>query len=504
MAANPNRKGTPRRGTPRSGSPRQAPAAPSRKAPLFAKKGPGAAMPRPKAPTPAGNPMGRPRAAAAPSPGARKPAAGLLGTGGKAPARKPAAPKSRPRPQSRRAAVPGKGPSGAAPLARGARRKGAPKLELKNPFAGIGGKKPAATPGAVASAGPVPSFIAGGSPAPASGREARERHQRAGTVKALGLVAGAICVFGVVVLIAFFVLRDSSLFSVDSVEIEASTHVSESDVSKLLTVAGGTTLLNVDSADIEAQLKRDPWVQSVQITREFPHTLKLTIQEQSADLFVVMASGSLGWYLGSGGTWIEPAKITVADGQSVNDAALRKARSEGVTLVTGVPATVDPAAGSAATDEVLAAVQAFRSGFSPDFSSKVVSYDASSADAVSCVLESGVRILLGSATNISYKEEIASSLISKYPGQVTYINVRTPASPSVRRVGSDDVTQGTGADGGQEASSPAAASSSSGSGASAEASSGEADSGAESAGEASGEGSAEGAATAASDAGASE
>lgn len=446
MSANLNRKGTPRRGTPRSAAPRQSLGAPAPKAPLSAPRGAKPSMPR----TQAGKPS------RAPSLGSRKPAAPLSATTGRAPARKPAAPRAkakaaprakarpqagRPARSARKAATEGSG------LALGKRAKGSPKLELKNPFAGIGGKKPAATPSAVAAAGPVQSFIEGGAPAPASGREARERHQRAGAVKVLGLAAAAVCVLGVVALIAFFALRDSSVFSVENVEVEASAHVSQADVSKLLTVPEGTTLLNVDSSDIEAQLKRDPWVQSVKLTREFPHTLKVSVQEQSADLLVVMASGSIGWYLGSGGSWIEPVKISVPEGQSVNDAALKKARSEGVTLVTGVPATVDPSAGSAATDDVLAAVQAFRSGFSADFSSKIVSYDASSADAVSCVLESGVRVLLGSATNISYKEEIASALLSKYPGKVTYINVRTPSSPSVRRVGSDDVTQGSGADG---------------------------------------------------------
>ncbi len=390
---------------------------------------------------------------------------GLKAPGKMTLARKPVGPGPGKRPQTRpqtgsqtrsqargRAGRPVSAPpkgTGTGPLARVKRGASSTGLELKNPFAGINGKRPAATPGAVASSGSVPSFLSGGAPTPAaSGREARERHQRAGAVKALGLAAAAVCVFGVVVLIAFFVLRDSMMFSVESIVVEASAHVSEADASKLLTVSDTTTLLNVDVADIEAQLKRDPWVQSVELTREFPHTLKLTIREQSADLLVVMASGSLGWYLGSGGSWIEPVKITVADGQSVNDAALKKARSEGVTLVTGVPATVDPVAGSAATDDVLAAVQAFRAGFSEEFSSKVVSYDASSADAVSCVLESGVRVLLGSATNIAYKEEVASALLAKYPGQVTYINVRIPSTPSVRRVSSDDVAQGTGADGG--------------------------------------------------------
>ena len=161
-----------------------------------------------------------------------------------------------------------------------------------------------------------------------------------------------------------------------------------------------------------------------------------------------MNSGSLGWYLGSSGSWIEPTKIEVSEGQSVNDAALAKARAEGVVLVTGVPATVNPASAQPATDDVLTAVKSFREGFSSEFAAKVVSYDASSTDAISCVLESGVQISLGSATNISYKEQVASALLEKYPGQITYINVRKPASASVRKVGSVDVTQGTGADGG--------------------------------------------------------
>lgn len=312
----------------------------------------------------------------------------------------------------------------------------------------------AAAPKAPA-AGAVPAFLgraaqqAGGTAAaPLSGRERREQHQQADRVKLIGGAVVAVCAVGLAVLIAFFVLRDSAIFSVDNVVVEGTTHVSESDVRNLLTLEDGTTLLNIDKDQINDQLKRDPWVASVEVERQFPHTVKLTVVEQQVDMLVVMNSGSLGWYLGSSGSWIEPTKIEASEGQSVNDAALAKARAEGVVLVTGVPATVNPASAQPATDDVLTAVKSFREGFSSEFAAQVVSYDASSTDAISCVLESGVQISLGSATSISYKEQVASALLEKYPGQITYINVRKPASASVRKVGSVDVTQGTGADGG--------------------------------------------------------
>ena len=355
--------------------------------------------------------------------------------------------------------------------------------KAQKPLIGLGSSTKASAKGAPKNAakaarasqqqGQVPSFLVtaakGGSPAdvlgtrnkPASGREARERHQRAGSVKLVGGIVAGVCALGLIALIVFFVLRDSSVFSVDQIIIEPTEHVSQSDAANLLHVEDGTTLLNFDKADIENQLKRDPWVGSVSVERQFPHTLSITIEEQSIAALVVMNSGSMGWYLGTSGSWIEPVKIEVADGESVNDAALAVARAQGVLLITGVPATVEPKAGSEATDDVLSAVSSFCDGFSSDFLSQIVSFDASSSDAVSCVMQSGVKVSLGSAANISYKEQVAAALLEKYAGQITYINVRTPSSASVRRVGTGDVTQGTGADGASATSGDAASTSAS-------------------------------------------
>ncbi len=414
--ADANRKGTPRKGTPRTGASRP---------------GAGGGLGRGPARSGSSRPAAKARRPQRPQRPAKSPRLAAPG---------PAAPRKAAARTSGRTSTPRAG------AARQARPSGAKKfqLTLKNPFDGVKSAAQAPTPPV---AGARPSFLdraaAGG--AVSTGKERREQHQREGALRFAGGVVALVCALGLAALVAFFVLRDSAIFSVEDVVVEATAHVSESDISNLLSVTGGTTLLNVDRAQIEEQLKRDPWVASVSVERQFPHTLRLTVTEQDVQAIVVMNASSIGWYLSGSGSWIEPVKISTADGQSVDDAALALARAEGVLLITGVPATCDPVAGAEATDDVLLAVKSFQEGFSQDFSSKIVSYEAASADAVSCVLESGVQVSLGAATNISYKEQVAAALIEKYPGQITYINVRVPSSASVRRISSDDVTQGSGA-----------------------------------------------------------
>lgn len=282
--------------------------------------------------------------------------------------------------------------------------------------------------------------------APQGGKERRERYQRGQSAKAVVGVVGGVAALAVVLVVAYFVLRSSSAFAIQNVVCEPTEHVTESDIKNLLSVPEGSTLLNFDGAAIEASLKKDPWVGSVSFERQFPDTLKVVVNEQSTDALVVMNAGSIAWYLGASGSWIQPTKVTVAQNQSVNDAALAQATSEGVLLITDVPSSVSPKSGSEATDDVFSAVRSFRDGFSADFSSQVVSYSAPSTDNISCTLASGVEISLGSASQISAKESIVKEILAAHPGKVTFINVRVPSSTgsSYRSIDSDDVEAGTG------------------------------------------------------------
>ena len=259
---------------------------------------------------------------------------------------------------------------------------------------------------------------------------------------------GGLVALALVGLVALFVLRDSAVFLIESVEAEPTEHVTQTDIQNLVHVPAGSTLLNVDTDAVEAALKKDPWVADVTFERVFPHTLRIEIVEQRVEALVVMNTGSVAWYLGDADIWIQPTKIEAAEGQSVNDAALAQALADGCLLITDVPATVSPAAGSVATDEVLDAVAAFRRGFSEEFLSQVVSFSAASPDSITCTLKNGVEILLGSPTDIAAKETVVTRTLEQHPGAVTYINVRVvtdPAvRPTVRLVDSDNVEAGDG------------------------------------------------------------
>lgn len=304
------------------------------------------------------------------------------------------------------------------------------------------------------SRGSTPAFLArrpssGAAPRPA---ERRQRHQRAQVLRVAVVVLGALAALAVVAAVALFALRDAPVFKINQIEFEPTEHISAEDVQNLARVPEGSTLLNVDTSAIEESLRRNPWVGSVSFVREFPGTLRVVIQEQRPDMLVVMASGSMAWYLGDAGTWIEPVPLQTAEGQSVDDAALAVAQESGCLLVTDVPPSVDPEAGSAATDEVLTAVQQFREGFSSDFSDQVVSYGAPSAENISCVLKSGVEVSLGSPDSISEKEQIVEAYLDQYPGHVVRINVRVPSDPTFREIDSDSVEAGDGVSVGEDAS----------------------------------------------------
>ena len=212
----------------------------------------------------------------------------------------------------------------------------------------------------------------------------------------------------------------------------------------------GSTLLNVDTGALEESIKREPWVGSVGFERLFPNTLKITITEQVPDMLVVMSSGSVGWYLGTAGSWIEPTRIEAAEGQSVDDAALALAQSEGCLLVSGVPSTVDPEASAPATDAVLDAIEQFREGFSSDFASQIVRFSAPAPENISCTLASGVEVSLGAPTDIEEKEAIVSAYLEQHPNSLVSINVRVISSPAYREIASDNVQQGNGVSAGAE------------------------------------------------------
>ena len=284
---------------------------------------------------------------------------------------------------------------------------------------------------------------------PATRRKQAQR--KAGAASILMRVLAVLGILLVLGAVGYLVARNTSLFSIDQIEAAPTEHLSAEDISKLASVEQGANLLNVDSQGIAASLCKNPWVSSVDIERSFPHTLKITIHERQVGALVLMSRGSLAWYIGTDDVWIEPVTVTGTEQKSARDSALELARQKNAVLVTDVPATVEPISGETATDAEIQALSAYAQGFSEQFLAGISGFSAASVESISCTLSSGVEVSLGQPEQIQVKEAIVTELIKRFPSGLTYINVRTPANPSYRRIGTDYVQtpQQTGASGGE-------------------------------------------------------
>lgn len=258
------------------------------------------------------------------------------------------------------------------------------------------------------------------------------------------LIGGIAIAVASLALIVFLILSVSPVFSITTIETQGSEHVSQDSIAKLAQIPAGTTLLNVDEKAVEDNIKKNPWVSSINIERKFPNTLSISVNERTISAIVLMNSGSVAWYLGNDGCWIEPVTLDRSNGQTSEAAALALATSTGCILIKNVPATVQPVAGGKATDDMIQAVQEYQEGFSSAFSAQIVSYAANSVESLSCLLSNGVDVSLGAATSIAAKEAAITTILNEHAGKITYINVRVPSNPTYRSVDSDKVGQGTG------------------------------------------------------------
>lgn len=266
--------------------------------------------------------------------------------------------------------------------------------------------------------------------------------QLAGLIGRLAVVAAILAVAGV---LAFYVMKMLPVFTIVSIDTEATEHLTQEDIANLANVVEGTTLLNVDEEEIGKNLRKNPWVAEVSVHRVFPDKLRIEVRERRITTLVLMGSSSFAWYIGEGNVWLEPATLSIAEDQTAKDAAAALAAEKGALFVTDVPATISPSAGSEVADEVLLAVDTYVRELPEQIGSQVVYYSASSIEGISCVLSSGIEVSLGAPTQIEQKAAVLAQILEQYPGEITYVNVRVPASPSYRRIDSGTVQPGTGA-----------------------------------------------------------
>ena len=254
----------------------------------------------------------------------------------------------------------------------------------------------------------------------AAKRDERERRQRVMRARLYASVAAAVLLIGLVAW-GIVSLYNAQIFVVREVRVEGTSLLTQEHVMQLAAVPAETTLLRVPSAAITKRVRRDPWVQSVRVERDFPSTLMIRVVERKPAV-VVDAGGTNLWMVSNDGVWLGKSTVVASD-----------------TIIVRDLDRPMPAVGKKTTSkELLNAIQIAR-GISPQLRNMVRAISAPTIDKTALITADDVEVFVGAATQLERKDRIARSILAKEKGKVVYINVRVPGHETWR--GLDSLNQ---------------------------------------------------------------
>ncbi len=215
----------------------------------------------------------------------------------------------------------------------------------------------------------------------------------------VGLIAAAVvAVIVASVLVAYF----TPMLSVRQIEVDGAASVTESEIVGALAVPLGERLVSVDTGAAAQRVASIPALASVRVQRMYPSTVRVTVIERVAVVFVDKPDGT-----------------HLLDSSGVDFAVAPPAPGV-VRLVTDSPGADDPATKSALA--VLDSMPIVLRG-------QVAEVRASSISDVSLLMLDGRTLVWGDSEQAERKSAVALALLSQ-PGQI--LDVSSPDLPTTK------------------------------------------------------------------------
>lgn len=228
------------------------------------------------------------------------------------------------------------------------------------------------------------------------------------------------------------VLYNSDVLAVEQVSVSGVNHLSTEELTELAAIPEGSTLLNIDANGISSRLTSNPWVESVTVDRIPPHGINLNITERAISAVVEVtvddSKNTERWVLAADGMWL----MEIPDRDSEEGKALPEQVYQDVDSaleITDIPYGSKPEAGTFCNNANIENALAIIDGMTTELADQVKSVSAASSDSTTLTLDNGVEIAFGDDRDIRDKERVCLELLSKYPNQISYINVRTVNNP---------------------------------------------------------------------------
>lgn len=244
----------------------------------------------------------------------------------------------------------------------------------------------------------------------------------------------------------YIYLYSTNAFKIENVKITGVAHLTDDEMNQLIDMPQDTTLLKVDTDVIKKRLKRDAWIQDVNIVLDFPNTLVINVIERPITAIVEVPTSSAdmksstdttqdsivrNWAISADHIWLMP----VPDRNSETASKINQqiyADAEGVMHIVDVSPSVQPEIGSVCTDEAVNNAIDVVAAMTTDLKGQVKNVKATDANSTNLILTNGVEIAVGTSENLREKERVCQELLEKYEGKISYINVRNANNPTWR------------------------------------------------------------------------
>ena len=241
----------------------------------------------------------------------------------------------------------------------------------------------------------------------------------------------------VVLLAAWAVVYNSPAFTIQNVQVNGVEHLTSNEVSQLVNVPEGETLLRVDTGTIRNRLMQTAWIEDVEVKRAFPHTLEIDVTERSVQAVVEIPTGAGStvkkWAIASDHIWLMP--IPEADSEAAKTTSAQiYADAEAALHIVDVPYGTKAEIGQVCTDSNVNNALDIVNGMTTELAGRVVQVSAAGPAETTLVLDNGVEIAFGKAEDIRDKERVILKILEDNPDGVAYINVRMVEAPTWRAV----------------------------------------------------------------------
>ncbi|MEI2729856.1 MAG: cell division protein FtsQ/DivIB [Candidatus Nanopelagicales bacterium] len=224
------------------------------------------------------------------------------------------------------------------------------------------------------------------------GRRPRLPNWSKRTWQILAALLAIVFVFGV------WLFYFSSVFALESLVVEGVRTVNPTDVGQRADLGAGTPLAQVNPADVEARVMGISAIDSVKVTRRWPHMIVISVVER--DRVAALKDGDRWATLDAHGFAFDFTKKK-PQGLPVVEAPEGPARTAAIEVAAQLPA---------------------------DVASKIKKVTADRPDNVTLTTSSGVTVAWGSPEQSELKANILRALLAKTKNK--WIDVRLPSTPT--------------------------------------------------------------------------